>query len=244
MSIQGGTAAKLETLKPVGRADTLGQQVKTKLKEAVMAGRFTPGEKLTIRSVASALDVSLTPAREALYNLASEGVLEMRSNGSVYIPELTVDRIVELTKIRIALESLAACESLARISDREIARIAKLNEEIVDRDKRRAYSDLINLNWQFHFGLYGVSGMDQLVRMIESCWLMMGSYLNLIYPQFGEVNEGIANHKQIVRALERRDPERLAHSIITDIHLATDALIGAIEHKNQSDDAKSPVPLP
>ena len=237
MSIQGGTSAKLETLKPVGRADTLAQQVKTKLKEAVMAGRFTPGEKLTIRSVASALDVSLTPAREALYNLASEGVLEMRSNGSVYIPELTVERIVELTKIRIALESLAAREALARISDREITRIAKLNEEIVDRDERRAYSDLINLNWQFHFGLYCVSGMDQLVRMIESCWLMMGSYLNLIYPQFGEVNEGIANHKQIVRALERRDPERLAHSIITDINLATDALIGAIEHRNQSDDA-------
>lgn len=237
MSIQGGTSAKLETLKPVGRADTLAQQVKTQLKEAVMAGRFTPGEKLTIRSVDSALDVSLTPAREALYNLASEGVLEMRSNGSVYIPELTVERIVELTKIRIALESLAAREALARISDREIARIAKLNEEIVDRDERRAYSDLINLNWQFHFGLYSVSGMDQLVRMIESCWLMMGSYLNLIYPQFGEVNEGIANHKQIVRALERRDPDRLAHSIITDINLATDALIGASEHRNQTNGA-------
>ncbi len=73
--------------------------------------------------------------------------------------------------------------------------------------------------------------MDQLVRMIESCWLMNGSYLNMIYPAFGEVSEGINNHIQIVRALRARDPDRVASTINTDINLAADALLQAVREQ-------------
>lgn len=221
----------LESLTPVGRSDTLAQKVRTQLKEAVMAGRFAPGEKLTIRSIAGALEVSLTPAREALYNLASEGVLELRPNGSVYVPELTVDRVEELTKIRVSLESLAAREAVRRATEAEVTAVAALNEALIARHEGHDYSALIALNWQFHFALYRASGMETLVRMIESCWLMTGSYLNVIYPEFAQVGEGISNHMQIVRALERRDADRVAAAITTDINLVSDALIGAIEHK-------------
>lgn len=221
----------LESLTPIGRSDTLAQKVRTQLKEAVMAGRFGPGEKLTIRSIARALEVSLTPAREALYNLASEGVLEMRANGSVYVPELTVERIEELTKIRVSLESLAAREAVRRLTNAQIKELAKLNDGMIAANEKKNYSVLIALNWQFHFGLYRASQMELLVRMIESCWLMTGSYLNVIYPKFGEITEGISNHVQIVRALEKRDADRVAVAITTDINLASDALINAIRHE-------------
>ncbi len=224
----------LETLTPVGRSDTLAQKVRTELKEAVMAGRFAPGEKLTIRSIAGALEVSLTPAREALYNLASEGVLELRPNGSVYVPELTVDRVEELAKIRVALESLASREAVRRMSDAEIGPIVAMNDALIARHESHDYSALIALNWQFHFTLYRASRMEVLVRMIESCWLMTGSYLNVIYPEFAEVSEGITNHQQIVRALERRDADRVATAITTDINLMSDALVNAIEHKKKA----------
>ena len=223
----------LESLTPIGRSDTLAQKVRTQMKEAVMSGRFAPGEKLTIRSIAGALDVSLTPAREALYNLASEGVLEMRPNGSVYVPELTLDKIIELTKIRVALESTASREAVRRMSDAEIAAVAALNDAIIAKHEAKEFGPLMALNWQFHFALYRASQMDMLVRMIESCWLMTGSYLNVLYPKFGEIGDGIANHQQIVRALERRDADRVAAAITADINLASDALIASIEHRNK-----------
>lgn len=227
-------SAALENLSPLARPDTLAQRVRTQLKEAVMAGRFSPGQRLTIRSVAGALEVSLTPAREALYNLASEGVLDLRSDGSVYVPELTEERIIELTKIRVALEGLASREAVQRITDSEITKIVALNEAIIKTDAEQEYSELISLNWQFHFSIYRASQMDHLVRMIESCWMMTGSYLNVIYPKFGEVKEGISNHLQIVRALEQRDGERLASAINMDINLSADALLSAIRHQAPS----------
>lgn len=218
----------LQGLEPIGRADTLGQRVRTQLREAIMAGQFTPGEKLTIRAVAAALDVSLTPTREALFNLAADGILEMRPNGSVYVPELTERRILELTKIRVALEGLASKEAATRLGDDEIDDLVEINEQIVQADTRREYSGLIALNWQFHFAIYRASKMPELVRMIEKCWAMSGSYLNVIYPKFGEVSEGINNHYQIVRALRSRDGDRLASAINTDINYAADALLEAI----------------
>lgn len=223
-------SSAFKTLTPVGRSDTLAQKVRVQLREAVMAGRFNPGEKLTIRDIARALDVSLTPAREALYNLASEGVLEMRSNGSVYVPELTEDRIVELTKIRVALECLASREAIQRISDSDVNRVAKLNESIIEADAGHAYSKLISLNWQFHFTIYRASALEQLVRIIEGLWTKTGFYLNIIYPRFGEVSDGINNHIQIVRALKMRDADRLASAINMDINFVADALLSAIRH--------------
>ena len=146
----------LDRMTPIGRSDTLAQKVKARLREAVMAGHFRPGGKLTIRSVATAFDVSLTPAREALYSLTAEGSLEMDSNGSVYVPELTEERVLEVTKIRVSLEGLAAREAIRRITEEEIANIDALNDAITEADSKRDYSNLISLNWQFHFASIGL----------------------------------------------------------------------------------------
>lgn len=214
---------------PIGRSETLGQQVRTQLASAIMAGRFKPGQKLTIRAVATALDVSLTPAREALYNLAAEGILEMRSNGSVYLPTLTSERIVELTKIRTALEALAAREAALRITDEDIVNISRINDLMVAANERKDYASVMELNWEFHFAIYRASGMSELVRMIEKRWMMNSSYLNVIYPSFGQMDQGINNHHTMVRALHSRDPERLASAVVIDINFAADTLLDMIE---------------
>jgi DNA-binding GntR family transcriptional regulator len=222
-------------LAPIGRSETLGQQVRTQLGSAIMAGRFKPGQKLTIRAVATALDVSLTPAREALYNLAAEGILEMRSNGSVYVPTLTIERIIELTKIRTALEALAAREAALRVTDEEIANISSINDVMVEANERKDYAQVMELNWEFHFAIYRASGMNELVRMIEKRWMMNSSYLNVIYPRFGQIDQGINNHQMMVRALQSRDPERLASAVVNDINFAADTLIDMIKVQQSSE---------
>jgi DNA-binding GntR family transcriptional regulator len=215
-------------LDPIGRTDTLARQVKTRLKEAIMAGHFKPGGKLAIRGVAAALNVSLTPAREALFSLAAEGSLQLGANGSVYVPMLTEERVQEVTKIRVALEGLAAREAVRHITDAEVNDIVAINAQLTQADEARDYAQLIALNWQFHFSIYRASGMDQLLRMIEGCWLLCGPQLNVIYPKFGELSDSHNNHLYVVKALRERDGERLASAISMDINLAADALIASI----------------
>src|SRR3977135_4649241 len=102
-------------------ADTsLRHQVYDSLREALTAGRFLPGQKLTFRFVAGALGVSLTPVREALRRLVAEGAFEMQPNRSVRVPLMTRAKILELRDIRIALEGLAAKQAAKRSKKEEV----------------------------------------------------------------------------------------------------------------------------
>lgn len=219
----------LEGIAPIARKETLGMIVREELRSALMAGRFQPGQKLTIRAVAGALNVSLTPAREALYNLMAEGILESGANGTIFVPKLNEEQIIELTKIRITLEGLAAREALDHLTSADIAELTAINTLVCEADAEGDYAKLMKQNWQFHFGIYGPSNMPSLLRIIESCWLKMGSYLNVIYPDYRELGQGLENHRQILNALETRDADELCAAIRNDIEQSSACLIEMIK---------------
>ncbi|PKP85791.1 MAG: GntR family transcriptional regulator [Alphaproteobacteria bacterium HGW-Alphaproteobacteria-2] len=218
----------LRGLSRVERPATLADRAREELRAAVMAGQFEPGAKLTVRSVARALGVSLTPAREALYGLVSEGALETGANGTTSIPVLTEARVQELLVIRCALEGAAARAAAERITEAGLAELRACDAALQAAHRKGAFKELMALNWQFHFAIYAAADMPLLVRMIEGCWLMTGSYLNVIYPEYGQADHGLANHAAIVAAMEARDGDRLAAAIRTDIEMASRALLAVI----------------
>jgi DNA-binding GntR family transcriptional regulator len=221
-------AEALTKFAPFERTDTLGVRVRDKLRSAIMGGQFRPGDKLTLRALAASLGVSLTPAREALFNLAAEGVLEMGANGSVYIPRMNVEDIRELTKIRLSLEGLAAVEATPRLAQKDIIEISSLNDQLIEANQKQDYKLLIQLNWQFHFHIYAAAGMPLLIKMIESCWLRSGSYVNIIYPDFAKTDSGILNHIAIIREIRNGDPDGVAAAIRKDIEFSSQAFIAAV----------------
>jgi len=220
----------LSNLKPFRKTETLGARVREKLRQIIMAGSFNPGEKLTLRAVASALGVSLTPAREALFNLVAEGVLDLGENGSIYVPRLDKIHLRELIEVRTTLEALATREAVPLLKPTQIIEIEQINDRLIAADTRQEYDKLIVLNWRFHFAIYTQSQMPFLVRMIEGCWLRTGSYLNVIYPHFAETNEGIENHLEILRAVKAKDGQAAAEAIVKDIHFSAKALYNSLDH--------------
>src|SRR5262245_11516365 len=105
---QGVTGAPLV---PLDRQSSLGELAYESLKETIIGGQFGPGTKLTVRSVAQALKVSTTPARDAINRLIGEGALVNLGPKTVVVPVLTMAVLDEVTKIRLALEGLAATEA-------------------------------------------------------------------------------------------------------------------------------------
>lgn len=202
-------------------ADTsLRKQVYDSLREALTTGRFLPGQKVTFRFIAGALDVSLTPVREALRRLVAEGAFEMQHNRSVRVPLMTRAKVLELRDIRIAVEGLAAGKAalladrkqiaaLRRIA-REIAAARSRSDNVTDRAKVRA----------FHFALYEIAGEPTLLRVIEGLWLQTGPYMNLLYPDFISSPRGPATRARIIQALEAHDTVAARREIENDIRRA------------------------
>jgi DNA-binding GntR family transcriptional regulator len=171
-----------------------------------MSGRFRPGEKITIRALAAALNISITPAREALANLVAEGVLDVSDSGTISIPSLNKERVLELASLRECLEALAAREACKNLSDKDVEHLERLHAKLVKAHSERDYPAVISVNWEFHFALYRRAKMPLLLKMIEGCWLQAGSYLNIIYPAYGQISDGIRNHQAILDAAVRRKP--------------------------------------
>jgi len=215
------------------RPESLGLQARNEVKRAIMSGRFRPGEKITIRALAAALNISITPAREALANLVAEGVLDVSGSGTISIPSLNEARVQELAKLRESLEALAAREACRNLSDRDLEHLERLHGRLVKAHADRNYSEVIGVNWEFHFALYRRAKMPLLLKMIEACWLQAGSYLNIIYPAYGQISDGIQNHRAILDAAERRKPNEIAAAVIRDIELAAQSLLAQLSHAGQ-----------
>jgi DNA-binding GntR family transcriptional regulator len=202
-------------------ADTsLRHQVYDSLREALTAGRFVPGQKLTFRFVAGALGVSLTPVREALRRLVAEGAFEMQPNRSVRVPLMTRAKILELRDIRMALEGLAA-EKAANLAGRQqVAGLRRIALEIATaRSRGDSATDRLKVR-EFHFALYAIADQPTLQRVIEGLWLQTGPYMNLLYPDFISLPRGPETRARIIRALQSHDTVAARREIENDIRHA------------------------
>jgi DNA-binding GntR family transcriptional regulator len=96
------------------RGRTLVEDVYETLKDDILAGRLKPGERLHLGEVSKANEVSLTVVREAVTRLASERLMEATPQRGFRVWPLSIERLLDLTRVRIEIESLALPESVDR----------------------------------------------------------------------------------------------------------------------------------
>jgi DNA-binding GntR family transcriptional regulator len=128
----------------------LGQQVADGLRQAILAGRYAPGERLVEDRLAEAFGGSRVPVREALKTLAGEGLIELTPRRGACVADLTPDVAEELVEVRATLEGLTA-RLAARRRDPEI--LAQLRDVLTRGDAAARDGDaaeLAALNREFH----------------------------------------------------------------------------------------------
>jgi DNA-binding GntR family transcriptional regulator len=196
---------------------SLRTQVYDSLRDALTAGRFTPGQKLSFRYVAGTLGVSMTPVREAVRRLVAEGAFEMRPNRSVRVPLMTRDKLLELRDIRLALEGLATENAAARTTREQASTLRRIAAELtVVRARGDTIADRQKIR-EFHFSLYAIANQPTLLRMIEGLWLQTGPYMNLLYPTFIASSGGPERRLRIVKALQAHDGATARREMENDI---------------------------
>ncbi|MGB8975823.1 MAG: GntR family transcriptional regulator, partial [Pseudomonas capeferrum] len=119
----------LPTMRQVSR-DTLQDQVYRQIREALMSGRFQPGQKLTIRGLAEALGSSPMPVREALNRLSAENAFEVTETARLRVRMMTPDRLREIRDARVALEGLLAEKAVVLLKDADLKDISHLCDQM------------------------------------------------------------------------------------------------------------------
>jgi DNA-binding GntR family transcriptional regulator len=178
------------------------------IREAIIAGRLDPGQRLKEEELARELGMSRTPVREALLALQSEGLVESIPRRGASVRAYAVEDLDDTYQLRALLEGYAARRAATRISPEDVERLEQSCERFV---RLRAEDDLLDLvkeNLFFHNVVLEAAGsvrLRTLVRKVIEIPLVYKSYY-WYSPDQKLISEHY--HRQLTRALRVRDAER------------------------------------
>jgi len=223
----------------------LEEQAYRRLRQALVEGTFAPGDKLSIRRIASALGTSPMPARAALRRLAAEQALDViTSSGTAIVPRLTRQAFVELSEVRAALEPLALRLATPHLGPPVLRKLAELVDEHETYRTAGRAEEFLRLDREFLFALYRQAEAPLLLGMIEGLWLRRG-------PLFWEARwilmarpvEAAHRHRQILDALVQGDGLGAARELEIEIRDTTAFLLKEIRFTGDAGTGPNVLPV-
>ncbi len=146
---------------------SLREQVAVALRAALVAGEMRPGAVYSAPVLAERFGVSATPVREAMLDLAKEGLIEVVPNKGFRPTELSDRDLDEITEVRILLEVPAAMQLAGRLSAEDADRLRPLAQDIVDASRHRDLIRHVEADRRFHLELLALGGNRHLVSVVE-----------------------------------------------------------------------------
>lgn len=198
------------------RRGELQDRVVDQLRRGLMIGAFVPGQTISLRRLADDLGTSSMPVREAINQLVAANALEMLPNRTVCVPRMTPARFEELSRVRQALEGMAAEAACRLATPQLVKRLEKINGELQRAIRERSIVQCLAKNQEFHFTLYEAANSEVLLPLIEPLWLMAGPimYFSLISP---DMPWDASAHNDVLDALKARDAAGARRAIERDI---------------------------
>ena len=209
-SVQVGNSKKKPASKRASGPTTRSETIAVKLRGAILAGEFAPGERMFELELSEKLKVSRTPIREALKSLAGEGLLDHVPNRGYYVRAYSVDDIVEAYEIRAALEGLATARGAAR--SRGATRSSRRLEDVRPSKKGtspRAIAFSMEDQCRLHSAILAGSQSRMLRDQLRlSQQIAPSSHRNIIAFERRDVRRRHDDHYRIYEAILCRDSGR------------------------------------
>ena len=190
----------------------------TLILEAIESGLYKPGDRLVESELAERLGVSRTPVREALQRLETQSMLT-RDVRSLIVASLDHNQLTELYAVRTELEGLAARLAARHATDEEI----RVLRGMVEDDRALLGGDpraLSRANKRFHKLIHLASHNRFLVQQLDLVHRSMALMATTSFAAEGRDEVALAEHDQIVRAIEGHDGEAAYQALKSHISKA------------------------
>ncbi|MFV0491157.1 MAG: GntR family transcriptional regulator [Pseudorhodobacter sp.] len=197
-------------------AKSLVDAVTERLEAAIIAGELAPGERILEQSLANALGVSRGPLREAIRQLEGRRLLERQTNIGVRVAKLSPQKLDDLLTVREALEGMAARLAAERMSDDELAQLRQLLDDYAAQPGVQSGSGYYveSSDFDFHFKI-AKSAENKLLKEIVTGDLydLLRVYRYKSSTMKGRAQQALEEHRNILEALEARDPAQAEASM-------------------------------
>lgn len=197
------------------------------IRSLIFRNEIRPGEQLKEEELAVLCGVSRTPIRDALVRLESEFLVEKRDNQRSFVANPSRDDIDELFALRAMLEGHAAARAAERTSLELVARLQNSLNSVQNDQSVKAF---LSHNADFHKIIIEAAGSKRLASMLERLISQPVVHHTAYAYSEGQIARSIAEHKELLEAIERGDAE-WARSVMTGhirraFHVYSETLAG------------------
>ncbi|MDH0745015.1 GntR family transcriptional regulator [Pseudomonas sp. GD03842] len=196
-------------MKVLRQASSLRHQVQDALRNEIISGRFKPGDRLVEQQLYTALDVSRTSLREALRQLEAEGLVEQVPHRGAYVASVDAKDAVQIYDVRGALEVLAVRNFVRHATDEDVGELVEVFDEFEQQSHTRCVDGtaLLDIKRRFYHVLLDIEQSRVVGGMLEQLNNRVSLLRALSLGREGRMPHTLAELKEIVRNIERRDEE-------------------------------------
>lgn len=183
------------------------RRLRDAIESEILVGALRPGERLDEASIATRFGVSRTPVREALVQLASAGVVELRPHRSAVIAKLSPEKLVEMFDVMAGLEGLAGKLAARRHSKQDLDRLLAAHERCRKAADMSDADEYYYENEEFHKAIYAASHNEFLAEQCEQLHRRLKPYRRMQLRFRNRVATSLSEHDAIVSAIVSGNPE-------------------------------------
>jgi DNA-binding GntR family transcriptional regulator len=201
---------------------TAHQLVRDTLRRAILTGQIPGGERLVQADLAQQMRVSTTPVREALRDLAAEGLIRLDAHRGAIVHKPSQAELEEVYRIRQLLEPEVMERAVERISEDDIEEAAQILRLADEEHDPAAWVDL---NRQFHRVFTRVADAPRLAGIVETLQDSATMYI-VAALTYGtrSTDEANAQHWQLLEAVQARDIGAARNTMIAHIHTTLESV--------------------
>lgn len=183
------------------RNQTRSVELRERIEEEIATGLLMPGSRLDETALAERFGVSRTPVREALIQLTSTGMLEMRPWHGAVVPEVPPHRLVEMFEVMAGLEAMCGRLAARRMSGAEHQELLRAHEACEAALESRDADAYYHQNEIFHHLIYSGSHNSFLAEQASALHKRLRPYRRLQLRVRDRMRTSFAEHQRIVDAI-------------------------------------------
>ncbi|WP_206049496.1 GntR family transcriptional regulator [Novosphingobium sp. PC22D] len=169
------------------------------LRESIISGRYPRGARLKQQEIATQLNTSITPVREALKLLAAEGYVIGDSYRGATVAPFDIEASSEVLTLRVLLETQLVRGAVERVAAADIAELRVLAREFAEAFDAGDNEAARAANYRFHHRLFEIAAMPQTLHFVQILWARYP--FDLINRLKGRVGRAADEHDEMLAAL-------------------------------------------
>jgi DNA-binding GntR family transcriptional regulator len=193
------------------------EHTRARLLEDILSGYLAPGSRITIAPLCARYGTSPTPIRQALQELAGQGLVTIKAHQSARVRAINLSYIQDQYELRRAILTILMPRVVRNIRNSDVERLESLQALCEEAGRSGNIAKIMEANRNFHAAIYGIAENIAALEVMEQSWLILDTFRMRLGYGKDRQEQGARAHHRLIKALADRHVEE-ATKIALDLN--------------------------